>query len=673
MVKLTVNTQTVEVAPGSTIFQACEKAGIEIPHFCYHPRLSVAGNCRMCLVEVEKNSKPVASCHMPVSEGMVVHTNTPMVEKARQGVLEFLLINHPLDCPICDQGGECDLQDLTLHYGPGDSRFELNKRAVTNKYMGPLIKTVMNRCIHCTRCIRFSNEIGGVQELGALGRGEHTEIISYLEGAVSSELSGNMIDICPVGALTNKPYAFHGRPWELTKTDSIDVMDAVGSHIRVDTKNNEVMRILPRLKEDINEEWISDRTRFAYDGLKRQRLDKPYMRKNGKLVPCSFEEAFQAIQEKIQKTDASKIGALAGPFADCESMLLMGKLMRTLGSNRMDCRPLGSFLSFGSRSHYIFNTTIQGLEKADCILLVGTNPRLEAPMLNARIRKNYFHTRLPIGLIGEMADLNYTYHHLGVSFSALGEESPFYGCLSKSKYPVVIFGQSVFEREDSANLFAHINKFVSSYPFIQPQWCGYNVLHTHASHVGGLDLGFVCEHEHGDTILRNSEVLFLLGMDDPKLAEAKDAFCVYLGHHGDVGAHHAHVVLPGCAYTEKEATYVNTEGRPQRTNRAIVPPGQARNDWEILKDLGQYLGHDVVTASLPEMLAAENPIFQTMGNIVPTPWVPLIENGHHDLKETPLRSTVHNFYMNDVISRHSTNMANCVKEILHNQKPEVFL
>lgn len=661
------------MAPGSTIFQACEKVGVEIPHFCYHPRLSIAGNCRMCLVEVEKTPKPVASCHMPVAEGMVVHTNTPMVEKARKGVLELLLINHPLDCPICDQGGECDLQDLTLHYGPGDSRFELNKRAVPNKYMGPLIKTVMTRCIHCTRCVRFGNEIAGVQEMGALGRGEHTEITSYLEGAVSSELSGNMIDICPVGALTNKPYAFHGRPWELTKTDSIDVMDAVGSHIRVDSKDNEVLRILPRLKEEINEEWISDRTRFAYDGLKRQRLDRPYIRKNGKLSPCSFEEAYGAIEEKLRQTEPSRIGALAGPMADCESMLVMKKLMHSMGSNRMDCRPMGSVLPYKNRSQYVFNTTIQGLEKADCILLVGTNPRLEAPMLNARIRKNYFRTRLPIGLIGEVADLNYTYHHIGDSIKDLAKKSPFYEHLAHSKNPVVIFGHSVFDGQETKGSFATINTFLRQYAFIQPNWCGVNVVHTEASGVGGLDLGFACE-EGSSSILKNSDLLFLLGVDHEAITEATDAFTVYLGHHGDVGAHHAHVILPGCAYTEKEATYVNTEGRPQRTRQAVSPPGAAMLDWEILRDLAIHLGHQTFLEDIHQMLRLENPIFQNMDKITPTPWVFLEETSKNvAVDQRPLCSTIQNFYMHDVISRHSSNMARCVQEIVRGERPEVFL
>ena len=669
MVKLTINNQAVDVEPGTTIFKACEKVGVEIPHFCYHSRLSIAGNCRMCWVEVEKNSKPVASCHMPVSEGMVVRTDTPTVEKARQGVLEFLLINHPLDCPICDQGGECDLQDLTLHYGPGDSRFELNKRAVADKYMGPLIKTVMTRCIHCTRCIRFGSEIGGVQELGALGRGEHTEITSYLEGAVTSELSGNMIDICPVGALTNKPYAFHGRPWELSKTNSIDVMDAVGSHIRIDSKNNEVLRILPSVKEDINEEWISYRTRFAYDGLKRQRLDSPYIRKKGKLVPCSFDEAFQEILDKVKKTDPSTIGALAGPLADCESMVMLKQIMLHLGSHRYDCRPLGSHLPFKDRSQYILNSTIQGLEKADCILLVGTNPRLEAPMVNARIRKNYFHNRIPIGLIGDMVDLNYTYYHVGYSAKDLSSKSPFFEKLGQSRYPAVIFGQSFFQQAQSPYFFKTVNKLVKFYPFIQQNWCGYNVLHTDASQVGGLDVGFVSDEWNTSSILEKSNVLFLLGFDDNALKNNPDTFIVYLGHHGDVGAHEADVILPGCTYTEKEATYVNTEGRPQRTNQAVLPPGQAQEDWKILQTLGEKLGVKIANKNPLDLLVKESPIFRHMGDITPSPWVPLDETKEKTDDDPILQSTVQNFYMTNIITRHSMNMAQCVSEILEGKKP----
>lgn len=678
MPKLTINDKIIDVENGTTVLQACEQLGIEIPVFCYHPRLSIAGNCRMCLVEIEKFPKPVASCAMPASEGMVVYTNTPLVEKARKGVLEFLLINHPLDCPICDQGGECDLQDITLNYSRGESRFEMNKRAVENKNMGPLIKTIMNRCIHCTRCIRFSTEIAGASELGAIGRGEHMEITSYLNQSVTSELSGNLIDICPVGALTNRPYAFHGRSWELTKTESIDVMDAVGSNIRIDSRGREVMRILPRLNENINEEWIHDKTRFSYDGLKRQRLDRPFVRINGKLTPCSWDEAFAAIHEKITTVQPAEIAALAGDMADCESMVALKDLMGALGSPHLDCRQDGSCLDAENRSSYLFNTTISGLENADLVLLVATNPRHEAPLVNARIRKRYLKGGLQIGLIGANVDLSYPYQFLGDNAPVIKEildgTHPFCTALKVAKNPVLILGQSALTRRDSREIIRLCQLLAEKYQVVRADWNGFNILHTAASRVGGLDLGFVPTAPHGlDTagILSacqkgKMKVTYLLGVDEIMMNQLGNAFVIYQGHHGDAGAHRADVVLPGATYAEKMATFVNTEGRPQRTNIAVGLPGDAKEDWRILRALSAVLGktlpYDTLT-DIQERLQAVNPIFNHLNHVVSPPWQLLPAGTPETLSHLPFRPLIDNFYMTDPISRHSAIMAACTVEM----------
>jgi NADH-quinone oxidoreductase subunit G len=686
MPKLTINDTEIEVEEGSTVLQACEQLGIEVPVFCYHPKLSIAGNCRMCLVQMGTSSKPIASCAMPATEGMVIKTNTPLVEKAREGVLEFLLINHPLDCPICDQGGECDLQDITQNYGRGKSRFSLNKRAITDKPMGPLIKTVMTRCIHCTRCIRFANEIAGSPEMGACGRGEHMEITSYLETAITSELSGNMIDICPVGALTSKPYAFHGRPWELTKTETIDVLDAVGSNIRVDSRGRDILRVLPRLNEDINESWISDKTRFACDGLKHQRLDQPYIRQKGKLTPVSWEEALSHIQENLRGLAGQDIAALAGDQADCEAMVALKDLLTSLGSPHMDCRQDGTYWDAHYRGSYLFNTTIAGIEKAGLILLIATNPRYEAPLINARIRKRYLASGqsnpLDIGLIGPAITLTYPYDHLGDTAQVIKEllegKHAFSAKLKAAKQPMLILGQGAMNRRDSLEILNLCQKIAEKYGFIQEGWNGFNALHTAAARVGGLDLGFVPQKGGFDTadIIAAAQkgrlkVLYLLGADELPMAELGEAFVIYQGHHGDIGAHRADVILPGAAYTEKNATYVNTEGRPQRTFQAVQPPGNAKEDWRIIRalsdNLGRPLPYDTLEA-VRERLVAVNPIFGTLDQVMPAPWQRLPLGTPETLSQLPFQLPINNFYRTDPISRHSLTMARCTQSLEQTQQ-----
>lgn len=667
MIKLLIDGQEVEVAPGTTILKACEKAKKEIPVFCYHPRLSVAGNCRMCLVEVEHSKKLIASCATTVSEGMVVHTKTPMVEESRKGVLELLLINHPLDCPICDQGGECDLQDLTVNYGSDSSRYKFYKRSVVNKYMGPFIKTVMNRCIHCSRCTRFATEIAGVEEIGTKGRGEHSEIVSYLGKAMQSELSGNMIDICPVGALTNKPYAFHGRPWELTHTDSIDIHDAVGSNIRIDTRDNKVLRIMPRTNEDINEEWISDKTRFAYDGLFYQRLDKPYIRKNKKLVPCTWNEAFEAIAKKIKKLNASEIAALAGDLSDQESQLALRMLLDSLGVENRDCRTDGAMIPYDHRSHYLFNTSIKNLENADAILLIGCDPRREATMVNARLRKAVVKNNCSIGLIGELVDLTYSYQHLGNTKDVLDEiisgSHQFSKTLKLAKNPVVILGINCFLNNAEKAILPYINKLREKFA------TEVNLLHTAAGRVGGLDVGFTPTPNGKDfhqileaTKTGELKLLYLLNVDID--ADFSDTFVIYQGHHGDKGAHQADVILPGLAYSEKVATFTNMEGISQRTHQATSALGEAKEDWKILRALSEKLGNPLPFDTL-DQLQELLPKFDEPAAFEP-------------FRTTVSKGTIKNFtpvtmnyYMHDVISRHSVNMANAIREIQEGQRGRI--
>ncbi len=682
MIRLTIDGHMIEVPEGTTVLQACEDLSIEIPVFCYHPRLPIAGNCRMCLVEVEKSPKPVASCAMPATDGMIVHTMSPMVEKARKGALEFLLINHPLDCPICDQAGECDLQDITLNYSRGESRFDLNKRAVPEKHMGPLIKTMMNRCIHCTRCIRFADEIAGIPEVGAIHRGEHTEI-STLENAISSELSGNLIDICPVGALTNKPNAFHGRAWELKKTDGIDVLDAVGSNIRIDSRGNQVLRILPRLNEAVNEEWISDRTRFACDGLASQRLDQPYRRVDGKLIPCTWAEAFSTIKDVLAPLNGKEIAALAGDLVDVESTYALRLLFDNLKSPHRDCRQDGAQLPYENRAHYCFNTSIQGLESADLILLIGTNPRTEAPLINARIRKRYLRGNLTIGLIGDNADLTYPYQHLGTTASTLNilldKKNSFAKALAEAKRPALILGQACFTRDDTPALLSVIQKILSAIPaFLQDDWNGYNVLHTSGGRVGAMDVGFTPDAAGFSTteILKGCQsgeikAIFLHGVDEIEANAFDKAFVIYQGHHGDQGAHRADVILPGAAYTEKNALYINTEGRIQRSYAAISPPGQAKVDWTIIRALSETLEHTLPFNTHEALLAhleAAYPFVTSIDTVADAPWSPLpcTDGTLSDLAfALPITST----YMTCPITRHSKTMAACVHEISNKGAP----
>ncbi len=616
MAKVTVDGIEVEVPNGSSVLQACEAAGKEIPRFCYHERLSIAGNCRMCLVEIEKAPpKPISSCTYPVADGMVVHTNSPMVRNGRRGVMEFLLINHPLDCPICDQGGECDLQDQAMGYGMDHSRYAENKRAVKDKNLGPLVKTVMTRCIHCTRCIRFITEVAGVPDLGATARGEHMEVGTYVEKALSSELSANIIDLCPVGALTSKPYAFVARSWELSKVDSVDVLDAVGCNIRIDARGPEVLRILPRLNEDVNEEWLGDKSRFALDGLRRRRLDRPWVRRDGKLVEATWPEAFAAIAENLHGVSGDRIGAVAGDLCDAESMLALKDLMVALGSANLDCRQDGARLDASRRDFYSFNTSITGIDDAGAILLIGTNPRREAPVLNARIRKRWLNASIPIGLIGGETDLTYRVQQLGAGPSALNADF-----LRDTKQPMVIVGQSALARPDGAAVLAASWRLAANVGALTPDWHGFNVLHTAAARVGGLDLGFV-PGTQGKSLAQmlngGVDVLWLLGADEFDTSQiGANTFVIYQGHHGDAGAARADVILPGAAYTEKYGTYVNTEGRVQRGFLAVYPPGEAREDWKILRAFSEVTGHRLPYDTLEALrarLEQVNPAFSRVG------------------------------------------------------------
>jgi len=673
MPKLTIDGLEIEVEPGLTILQACEQAGIEIPRFCFHERLSIAGNCRMCLVHMERAPKPVASCAMPVGEGMVIETNTPEVRAMRKGVMEFLLINHPLDCPICDQGGECDLQDQAMGYGGDRSRYQENKRAVEDKELGPLIETIMTRCIHCTRCIRFATEIAGVQEMGATGRGENMEVGTYVEKALTSELSGNMIDLCPVGALTSKPYAFTARSWELKKTESIDVFDAVGCNIRVDTRGAEVMRILPRINENVNEEWISDKSRFACDGLKRQRLDQPYIKRAGKLVPASWDDAFAAIAQRLSGVSGNKVAAIAGDLADCESMMALKDLMTALGSPHLDCRQDGAALDPSARAGYLFNSTIAGIEQADACLLIGTNPRLEAPVLNARIRKRFLMGHFPIAVVGPQEDLTYDYQHLGdtadVLKSIANGRHDFAKVLKSAEKAMLIIGQGALARSDGAEILGLAREIAEGRGMVNDSigWNGFNVLHTAAARVGGMDLGFVPQDggRNTEAILAGAgdgsiEVVYLLGADEIDMAALSDAFVIYQGHHGDAGAHRADVVLPGAAYTEKNATFVNTEGRVQRTRLAAFPPGEAREDWKIIRALSAALGKPLDfddARMLRARMVETNSVFINVDEIAPAKWKDFGNSG--DAGTSQLISPINNFYMTDPISRASVTMAEC--------------
>jgi NADH-quinone oxidoreductase subunit G len=673
MPKVTIDGKEMEVPAGITVLQACEMAGVEIPRFCYHERLSIAGNCRMCLVEVKPGPpKPQASCALPIADKQEIFTQTPMVTKARNGVMEFLLINHPLDCPICDQGGECDLQDQAMAFGFDRSRYHENKRAVPDKELGPLVKTSMNRCIHCTRCIRFATEVAGVEELGATGRGESMEVTTYVEHALTTELAGNIVDLCPVGALTSKPYAYEARSWELRKTESVDVLDALGANIRVDTRGATVMRVLPRLNDDVNEEWIGDKTRHAVDGLRYQRLDRPYVRKAGKLVEATWDEAFAAIAAKLNGLDGKKIAAIVGDQCDAEAMVALKDLMAALGSPNVDCRQDGAKLEAGPRGGYLFNPGIRGIDQADAILLVGTNPRAESPVLNARIRKRYLTGRCAIASIGPMADLTYPVERLGAGPATLRELAEgklgFFEKLKAAKNPLIIVGMGALTREDGAAVLALVRELAEKVDAVRDDWNGFAVLHTAAARVGGLDLGLVPEDGGRDVhgILAGAQakeidVVYLLAADEIDTQQLGKAFVIYQGHHGDAGAHRADVILPGAAYTEKPGTYVNTEGRVQLGRRANFPPGEAREDWAILRALSERLGKTLPYDSIEQVrgrLIAVNRNFAALNQQAGGAWGGFGKAG--PTSDAAFASPILNYYMTCPISRASKTMAECM-------------
>jgi NADH-quinone oxidoreductase subunit G len=668
-----VNGVDIAFESGMTVLQVAELAGEEIPRFCYHERLSIAGNCRMCLVEVKPGPpKPQASCALPAADGQEIITNSPMVKKAREGVMEFLLINHPLDCPICDQGGECDLQDQSMGYGRDASRYAENKRAVEEKFMGPLIKTVMTRCIQCTRCVRFVTEVAGVSEIGMISRGEDAEITTYLDQAITSELSANVIDLCPVGALTSKPYAFNARSWELTKTASIDVMDALGSAIRVDSRGPAVLRVLPRTHDAVNEEWISDKTRYACDGLSRQRLDRPMLRLNGRLTPVSWGEALGAVADKIKATAPDRIGVIAGDLQDSESMKAALDLFGALGVTSLDCRPDGLALGDGPRESWLFNSTLEGLETADTILLIGAHPRIEAAVFNARLRKLWLSGRTRIAAIGAPADHGFGCEHLGAGVEALeaisGGEGDFAKAMGAAERPAIIMGTGALARPDGPAVLAAAAKLGQAMKVVREGWNGWNVLHTAAARVGGLDLGFIPRRggKNAPAMLATGalDLLVLMDADEVDLS-ASDAFMVYVGTHGDAGAHRADVILPGAAYTEKSGLYVNTEGRVQRGERAVFPKGEAREDWAIWRALSAVLGAPLPYDSLEQLrdrLFADHPTFGQIDyapGAIPAP----LELGGlgvaGEIGPAPFASPIKAFHLTNPICRASVTMAEC--------------
>ena len=661
MPKLTVDGIEVEVPNGATVLQACEAAGAEIPRFCYHERLSIAGNCRMCLVEMEKSPKPVASCAMPAADGQVIHTRTEKVKKAREGVMEFLLINHPLDCPICDQGGECDLQDQSLTYGKGASRFDENKRAVTEKYMGPLIKTVMTRCIHCTRCVRFAEEVAGVEEIGAIGRGESMQITSYLEKAVTSEVSGNVIDLCPVGALTSKPYAFQARPWELKKTDSIDVMDAIGSNIVVGSRGAAVLRVTPRLNDDVNEEWLADKSRFAVDGLSERRLDTPWVRVNGKLQKATWAEAFTAVAAGLNGLKGDEIAGIVGDLNAVEEMVALRDLLATLGSTRIESRQDGALFDTGEPANWLFNTGLAGIETADAILLVGTNPRQEAALLNVRLRKAVKKGGAKAYNIGPAADLSFPITQLGDDAALLTAlPAEVVAAFAAAQRPAIILGMGALK---TPGLYAAARAAAAQLGVVKDGWNGFNLVHTAAARAGALRLGLAVDGGVnallGDTGVK---ALFLVGADEVNVMSGR--FTVYIGTHGDHGVRHADVILPAAAYTEKPGTYVNMEGRVQRALKATQPPGDAREDWTILRALssvlGQKLPYDDLSA-LRRRIAADWPDLARDGLIARVGTLPAVN-------AAPVQGALHlaysNYHLTNPVARASATMAACVSSLI---------
>ena len=671
MPKIIVNEKEIEFEEGLTVLQACELAGAEIPRFCYHEKLSIAGNCRMCLVEMEKSPKPIASCAMPAIDGMIVKTNTSLVEKARKGVMEFLLANHPLDCPVCDQGGECDLQDQSLYYGFDHSRFTESKRQVKEKYMGPLIKTQMTRCIHCTRCIRFATEVAGIPELGAIGRGENMEITTYLEKSMESELSANVIDLCPVGALTSKPYAFEARPWDLKKTESIDVMDAVGSNIRVDTYGWEVKRILPKINEDINDEWISDKTRYACDGLLKQRLDTPYLRENGKLVKTSWTNAFKKIAETSKDKKSEEIAGIVGDLIDVESMFIFKEFInKTLNSSNLECRTEKIYLNPSNRMNYIFNSSINGIEECDLILLVGTNPRLEATILNSRIRKAYVQNKIEIFSIGNPGNLTYPYKVIGTDTEVLRdiveEKHEIFKKFKKSKKPMIIIGESALKNESGKYIFESIKSFLIKNNLINNDWNSLNILSQNASRVGAIDLKLYKLTSKDNFPILNKlkdnkfKFLYLLGVDELEFKK-KDEFIIYQGSHGDKGAEIADVILPGSAYTEKDGYFVNLEGRVQKAHKASYPPGDAKEDWEIINNLSIALNRPLNITNrndLEKRLNNSNNLFSKIGKIE-KPKINLKENIVVPFTSSKIEIDFIDYYFSNHIARSSSTMNEC--------------
>ncbi len=666
MPKVTVDGTEIEVPAGATVLQACELAGKEIPRFCYHERLSIAGNCRMCLVEVAPGPpKPQASCALPATEGQVIKTDSAMVKKAREGVMEFLLINHPLDCPICDQGGECDLQDQSVAYGRGGSRYDENKRAVTEKYMGPLVKTVMTRCIQCTRCVRFAEEVAGIEEIGAIGRGENMQITSYLERAVTSELSGNVVDLCPVGALTSKPYAFMARPWELKNTAAIDVMDAVGTNIRLDSRGRQVLRAVPRINEDVNEEWASDKTRHAVDGLVQRRLDKPYVRKNGKLVAVEWADALKAAAAAAEKAGKS-VAAIAGDQVDCETMFAARQLVKSLGGTMFEGRQTGLAYDTSSLSAVNFNTGIANIENADVILLVGSDLRREAPLVNTRIQKAVRKRGAKVFAIGPETDLTYKAEFLGANLGLLSKLPKHVADAFKAaERPAIIVGGGSLRYEGAHGAAL---AFAKKHKLVRDGWNGFNVLHFAAARMGGLMLGYAYDGGIKALAAKKPKLAFFLGADEVDYSIFADTFKVYVGHHGDAGAHAADVILPGAAYTEKSGTYVNLEGRVQRGDRAVFPPGDAREDWSIFRALsdltGKVLPFDSLDALRVEMAKAVPALghegLATYGWGVPS----LPDKAIADIADYPIKD----FYLTNAICRASETMQRCSSELVHGEE-----
>ncbi len=670
MLKLKVNDIEIEVEDGLTVLQACELAGAEIPRFCYHEKLSIAGNCRMCLVELEKSPKPIASCAMPASDGMVIKTNTEKVEKSRKGVMEFLLANHPLDCPVCDQGGECDLQDQSMFYGIDKSRFKENKRYVPEKYMGPLIKTQMTRCIHCTRCIRFATEVAGVPELGAIGRGEDMQITTYLEKTMESELSANVIDLCPVGALTSKPYVFEARPWELKKTETVDVMDAVGSNIRVDTYGWEVKRVLPRINEEINEEWISDKTRYACDGLKNQRLDIPYFKAKNKFEKITWKDAYLKIFEKISNTPSKKIAGITGDMTNMETLFAIKEFFeKTIKSKNLDSRSENFYVNSSNRSNYIFNSKITGIEESDLIILIGTNPRYEATILNSRIRKAYLNNNVDIYSIGNVGNLTYPYTEFDNSTKIINEivnnKHKLSDLIKKSQKPILILGQSLLKMKSSAYVFEELKKYLLANNKIKHEWNALNILSINASTVGAYDLGiFSSNNGNNDTLekIKKNEfdIIFLFGQENLKFKK-KNEFIIYLGSHGDRGAEMADIILPSAAYTEQDGYFTNLEGKMQKAYNASYPPGEAKEDWQIINELAASIKRKNLYTNKEELI-------NLMKNYLNLHKEKIFEVPNYEFINEKIYIDDLDYYHSNSIARASKTMSDCKNTLLNIKK-----